>query len=99
MRGLGVASVAWDASGLYNYYNNPGATNVVSPGNFAINTGTTGAMTFGGAVGFGAGFYFTVGRMVYSSYENFKEMPVERQWNFVNTQMHSGTGGLSSFVK
>ncbi len=92
MRGLGAASLTWDIAGLYNYYNNPTAFNVVSPGNFALNTSTTGVMTFGGAVGFGVGFYFTMGRMAYS---NFKEMPLEQQNQIISTQ---GPGGAIYYI-
>jgi hypothetical protein len=57
-----------------------------------MNIGTTGVMTFGGSVGFGVGFYFTIGRSVYSFYDNqFKAMPTQEQFNFVNTQIISGT--------
>jgi RHS repeat-associated protein len=81
---LGLASIAFDIYGI--------STNSISTSDFILNTGTNGAITFGGTVGFGAGFYFTIGRSAYSFYDNqFQSMSTNEQFKFVNTQMMSGT--------
>lgn len=52
------------------------------------------ATSIGGQLGratSAAGFYITVGQLVWEGFKNFQTLPVNQQFNFVNTQMMSGT--------